>query len=117
MTADIFGENVQTESSRMGIDGSEAPGPGVSLTTSSEGSFSFSDNLAERDGNARAFRSGGANGSMVPVRHAVRTAHVLSPCRRSGTPRGPAGLTRCTANALLMNRCPDRSLGLAWLSA
>ena len=47
MTADIFSENVQTESNRLSIDGSEAPPPGVSLTTSSEGSFSFSDNLAE----------------------------------------------------------------------
>jgi len=43
MTADIFSENVQTESNRMGIDGAEAPGPGVSPTTSSEDSFSFSD--------------------------------------------------------------------------
>ena len=65
MPADIFSENVRTESNRMGIDGGETPGPGVSLTTSSEGSFSFSDNLAECDENARALRSWGANGTMV----------------------------------------------------
>ena len=45
MTADIFSENVQTESNRMGIDGADAPGPGVSPTTSSEDSFSFSDKI------------------------------------------------------------------------
>ena len=117
MTADIFSENDLTESNRMGIDRGEAAGPGASLTTSSEDSFSFSDNLVECDGNARAFGSMVANDTMVPLWVAVRTAHVLSSSRRSGTPRGSAGLTRCTANALLMNRCPDRGLGLAWLSA
>jgi hypothetical protein len=45
MTADIFTENVQTESNRMGIDrGTRYLGPGVTPTTSSEDSFSFSDN-------------------------------------------------------------------------
>ena len=43
MTDDIFSENVQTESNRMSIDGGEAPGSGVTLTTSSEDLFSFSD--------------------------------------------------------------------------
>ena len=58
MPADIFSENVQTESNRMGIDRGRRPGSGVSPTTSSEGSFSFSDNPSECYGNARAFRSG-----------------------------------------------------------
>ena len=65
MTADIFRENVQTESNRMGIDEVRRR-VRVSLTTSSEGSFSFSDNIAECDGNARALRSG----VMVAVRDA-----------------------------------------------
>ena len=112
MTADIFSENVQTESNRMGIDGAEAPGPGVSPTTSSEDSFSFSDNSPEC-GEVHVHLGRWPNGITV----AVRTDHVLSSHRRSGTLRGSAGLTRCTANALLMNRCPDRGLGLARLSA
>jgi hypothetical protein len=78
MTADIFSENVQAESNRMVIDGGGAPGSGVSLTTSSEGPFSFSDNLAECDGNARALRSGYQrhHGSR-PERRPYRSRRVI----------------------------------------
>ena len=86
MTDDIFSENVQTESNRMSIDGGEAPGSGVTLTTSSEDLFSFSD----RPPNATEMHVHLGRGCQR--RHgtrpdAGRTAHVLSSCRRSGMSR------------------------------
>jgi hypothetical protein len=114
MTADIFSDNVQTVSNRMGIDRARRPGPGVSLTTSSEDSFSFSD-IPPNTTECTCILGRGAKGIMVAVWAAAGTAHVLS--SRSETSRGSVGLTRCTANALLRNRCPDRGLALAWLSA
>lgn len=59
MTPDFFSGNALTESNRIALGGrgGGAERVGADLTTSSEDSFSISDNACEYDGNARAFRS------------------------------------------------------------
>ena len=84
MTADIFSENGRTESDRMGIDTGEAQGPGASLTTSSEGSFSFSDSPPNATEMHVHFSPGVANGDVDGRQ------------RQHGTLRGAAApLTSC----------------------
>ena len=79
MTADIFSDNVQTESNRMGIDRARRPGPGVSLTTSSEDSFSFSDS-PPNETEMHVHLGQGANGTRAAVR--TRSRPVVTSTRR-----------------------------------